>query len=101
MSSFNSASSAINDLSKRSGMSRTANVVAWAPRFRGWSGTVGEAIAIAAVSLVAAQYLAGFLFLAWCRQDVRTAQPFTVARYAYYYGTVIEVRKRLWISSAV
>jgi type IV secretion system protein VirD4 len=81
-------------------MNRTANAVVWAPRSRRWPGAAGKAIAIAAVTLVASQYLAGFLFLAWCRQDVRTAQPFTVARYAYYYGTVIEVRKRLWISSA-
>ena len=81
-------------------MSRTANAVAWAPRSRRWSGTAGKAIAIAAASLVASQYLAGFLFLAWCRQDVRTAQPLTVARYAYYYGSETEVRKRLWISSA-
>jgi type IV secretion system protein VirD4 len=81
-------------------MNRTANAVAWAPRSRRWPGAAGKAIAIATVTLVASQYLAGFLFLAWCRQDVRTAQPFTVARYAYYYGTVIEVRKRLWISSA-
>src|SRR3984885_8318934 len=100
MSSFSSASSAINALSKRFGMNRTANAVAWAPRSRRWPGAAGKAIAIAAVSLIASQYLAGFLFLAWCRQDVRAAQPFTVARYAYYYGTVAEVRQRLWISSA-
>ena len=81
-------------------MSRTANAVAWAPRSRLRFGTAGKAIAIATLSLIASQYLAGFLFLAWCRQDVRTAQPFTVARYAYYYGTVTEVRQRLWISSA-
>jgi type IV secretion system protein VirD4 len=81
-------------------MSRTANAVAWAPRSRRGSGTAGKAIAIAAVTLVASQYLAGFLFLAWCRQDVRAAGPFTIARYAHYYGSVTEVRRRLWISSA-
>ena len=81
-------------------MSRTANAVAWAPRSRRWPGVAGKTIAIAVVALVASQYLAGFLFLAWCRLDVRAAQPLTVARYAYYFGSVIEVRKRLWISSA-
>jgi len=81
-------------------MNRTANAVAWAPRSRGQPGTAGKAIAIAAVCLVASQYLAGFLFLAWCRQDVRTAGPFTIARYAYYYGHVAGVRRRLWVSSA-
>lgn len=81
-------------------MSRTANAVVWAPRSRGWSGTAGKAIAVAAVSLVASQYLAGFLFLAWCRLDVRAAGPFTIARYAHYYGSVTEVRRHLWISSA-
>lgn len=81
-------------------MSRTANAVVWAPRSRLGSRTVGKAILIAAVTVVASQYLAGFLFLAWCRQDVRAAQPLTVARYAHYYGSVTEVRRRLWISSA-
>ena len=81
-------------------MSRTANAVAWAPRSRRWPGTAGKAIAIATLSLIASQYLAGFLFLAWCRQNVRSAEPLTVARYAYYYGGAIEVRRRLWISSA-
>jgi len=67
-------------------MSLTANAVAWAPRSNRWPALALKAIAIACVSLIASQYLAGFLLLAWCRQDLRTAGPLTIARYAYYYG---------------
>jgi type IV secretion system protein VirD4 len=81
-------------------MSHTANAVAWAPRSSRWPAMVCKAIAIACVSLMASQYLAGFLLMAWCRQDPRTVGPFTIARYAYYYGGVPEVRRRLWVSSA-
>jgi type IV secretion system protein VirD4 len=81
-------------------MSLTANAVAWAPRSNRWPALALKAIAIACVSLIASQYLAGFLLLAWCRQDLRTAGPLTIARYAYYYGGVPGVRRRLWVSSA-
>lgn len=82
-------------------MSLTANAVAWAPRVKPrWPVLAIKAIAIACVTLIASQYLAGFLLLAWCRQDLRTARPFTIARYAYYYGGIPEVRRRLWVSSA-
>ena len=81
-------------------MSLTANAVAWAPAKSRRLVIAGKAIAIAAVILVASQYLAGFLLLAWCRQDVRSAGPLTIARYAYYYGETPQVRRRLWVSSA-
>ena len=81
-------------------MSLTANAVAWAPRSSRWPGLACKAILIACVTLIASQYLAGFLLLAWCRQDLRTAGPLTIARYAYYYGGVPGVRRRLWVSSA-
>jgi type IV secretion system protein VirD4 len=82
-------------------MSLTANAVAWAPRVKPrWPVLAVKAIAVACVSLIASQYLAGFLLMAWCRQDPRTVGPFTIARYAYYYGGVPEVRRRLWVSSA-
>jgi type IV secretion system protein VirD4 len=81
-------------------MNHTVNAVAWAPVKPRWPTIAGKAIAIAALSLIASQYLAGFLLLAWCRQDLRTARPLTIARYAYYYGSVPVVRKRLWVSSA-
>jgi type IV secretion system protein VirD4 len=82
-------------------MSLTANAVAWAPRVKPrWPVLAIKAIAIACVTLIASQYLASFLLLAWCRQDLRTAGPFTIARYGYYYGGIPEVRRRLWVSSA-
>src|ERR1700690_3969911 len=59
-----------------------------------------KAMMIACVCLVASQYLAGFLLVAWCRMDVRAVGPLMIARYAYYYGGVPEVRRRLMISSA-
>jgi type IV secretion system protein VirD4 len=82
-------------------MSLTADAVAWAPRVKPrWPVLAIKAIAIACVTLIASQYLAGFLLLAWCRQDLRTAGPFTIARYGYYYGGIPAVRRRLWVSSA-
>jgi type IV secretion system protein VirD4 len=81
-------------------MNHTANAVAWAPVKPRWLIIAGKAIAIACICLVASQYLAGFVLLAWCGQDLRAARPLTIARYAYYYGGVPVVRKRLWVSSA-
>jgi type IV secretion system protein VirD4 len=81
-------------------MSRTVNAVAWAPVKPRWLIIAGKAIAIACLGLVASQYLAGFVLLAWCRQDLRTVGPLTIARYAHYYGGVPAVRRRLWVSSA-
>jgi type IV secretion system protein VirD4 len=82
-------------------MTLTANAVAWAPRARTrWPATALKVVAIACVSLIASQTLGGFLLLAWCRQDLKAARPLTIARYAYYYGAVPEVRRRLWVSSA-
>lgn len=81
-------------------MSLTANAVAWAPRSNRWPAMACKAILIACVTLIASQYLAGFLLVAWCRQDLRTVGPLTIARYAYYYGGVPGVRRRLWVSSA-
>jgi type IV secretion system protein VirD4 len=81
-------------------MNHTVNAVAWAPVKPRWPIIAGKAIAIAALSLIASQYLAGFVLLAWCGQDLRSARPLTIARYAYYYGRVPVLRKRLWVSSA-
>jgi type IV secretion system protein VirD4 len=82
-------------------MSLTANAVAWAPPARSrWPAIAGRAIGIACVGLIAAQYLAGFLFLAWCRLDLHGAGPLTIARYAHYYGGIPRVRHRLVVASA-
>jgi type IV secretion system protein VirD4 len=53
-----------------------------------------------AVALVASQYFAGFIFLAWFRLDPTHASPLTLARYAYYFGAREDVRRRVWASSA-
>ena len=58
-------------------------------------------VALAAASIVLAQYLAGCLFLAWLRLDVRQANPLTIARYAHHYGRDSEMRRRLVVSSSV
>ncbi len=81
-------------------MTLSANAVAWAPIRARWPAMAMKAIAIACISLAASQYLAGFLLAAWCRLDLRTVGPLTIARYAYYYGGVTEVRRRLMFSSA-
>jgi type IV secretion system protein VirD4 len=82
-------------------MSLTANAVVWAPRAKPrWPAMAVKAIAIACISLIASQYLAGFLLAAWSRKDPRTVGPLTIARYAYYYGDDPDVRRRLWYSSA-
>ena len=52
-------------------------------------------------ALLAAQYLAGFLFLAALKLDVREASPLTIARYAYWYSDVSFVRRRLEVCSAL
>ena len=51
------------------------------------------------MGLVTSQYFAGFLFLWWFRLDPREAQPITVIRYAYYYGSRADVRRRAWLAS--
>ena len=49
--------------------------------------------------VLAAQYLAGFLFLQWVHNDPKTATPLTVARYGYYFGERSDIRRKLWVSS--
>jgi type IV secretion system protein VirD4 len=80
-------------------MSRSANAVAQVSNPKRWPAIAAKAIAIAALSLISSQYLAGFLLLAWSRQDVRHAGPLTITRYAYYYGGVPKLQRRLWVSS--
>jgi type IV secretion system protein VirD4 len=80
--------------------SLSANAVAWAPRLKRWPTIAVKASIVACLILVSSQYLAGLVLLAWCRQDLKSVGPLTIARYAYYYGGVPQVRKRLWVSSA-
>jgi type IV secretion system protein VirD4 len=56
-------------------------------------------IAVFLVAIVASQYLAGFLLIAWYRLDPRATSPLTIARYAYYYGGEPRLKQRLWVCS--
>lgn len=58
-----------------------------------------KAAAVIFLALVASQYLAGVLLLVTLHLDPRGAGPLTVARYAYYFGTIPMIRQRLWIAS--
>jgi type IV secretion system protein VirD4 len=55
--------------------------------------------ALALLGLGVSQYLAGCLFLAMARLDVRQASALTVLRYAVYDGEVPAIRARLWLAS--
>src|SRR5262245_48084750 len=102
MSSCNSASSIVSAASKRSGMSRPANTVRWRPRARpAWVARGVKSLVVVMGLVVGAQYLAGVLFLLWVRADIKEATPLTISRYAYHYGAREDVRKKLWLCSAV
>ncbi|MGH8239670.1 MAG: type IV secretory system conjugative DNA transfer family protein, partial [Steroidobacteraceae bacterium] len=83
-------------------MSPSANVAAWsAPASPARPGRVLRAAAYSGIALVLAQYLAACVFLTWTRLDVRSASPLTIARYTYYHGQHVEVRRRLLVSLAI
>ena len=74
-------------------MTPNANVAAWRTSTEpSWRGIALKALAVSVIALLAAQYLAGYLFLWWFRADPKQATPLTVARYAYYYGDREQVR---------
>jgi type IV secretion system protein VirD4 len=77
-----------------------ANTARWRPPVKSvWVGRALKGL-IGAVCLgVAAQYLAGYVFLYWIHANPKTATPLTIARYAYYYGHREDVRRRLMVSS--
>jgi type IV secretion system protein VirD4 len=60
---------------------------------------VGGAIAAILAAVVVSQWLAGFFFLWWLKANPKDASPLTITRYAYYYGTREDVRRRLLFSS--
>ncbi len=81
-------------------MTLRAGVAPWQrPARRSRLGRVGLLVFFAAIALLLAQYLAGFMFLWWVRADTREASPLTIVRYAYYYGHREDLRRRLAISS--
>jgi type IV secretion system protein VirD4 len=59
-----------------------------------------KAVAIGIAALLTAQYLAGWFFLWSVRVNPRDANPLTIARYGYYYGSRAAIRSRLIVSSA-
>jgi type IV secretion system protein VirD4 len=82
-------------------MSPSANAAAWQPTLRSrrtWGPLKASAAAVGA--LLIAQYLAGFAFLWSMRSDPKAATPLTVLRYGYYYGNRVDIRQRLWVTSA-
>ena len=83
-------------------MTPSANVAAWRTSTEpSWRGIALKALAVSVIALLAAQYLAGYLFLWWFRADPKQATPLTVARYAYYYGDREQVRHRALLASLV
>ena len=82
-------------------MSLNAGAAAWQKPTRSVPGRSAKLALASAVALLAGQYLAGLFFLWSVHADVRSASPFTVARYGYYYGQHPVIRRRLWGSSVV
>ncbi len=82
-------------------MTQHASTAAWhRPRSRKGLALAAKLVLGTLAAALAAQYLAGYLFLWWIRASPREATPLTVARYAYHFGERAEVRRRLSISSA-
>lgn len=83
-------------------MTPSASAAAWRPP-GSRAGRARRAVRWAAMSLIAlgvAQYVAGFALLWSLHRNPRQATPLTVARYAYYYGERVDVRRRLALSSS-
>lgn len=66
---------------------------------RSW-GRAFRITCVALVTLIVAQYLAGFLFLWSVKGNLRSASPLTVVSYGYYFGAEPQIRHRLLLSSA-
>lgn len=78
-----------------------ASAAPWRPPAKAaWVSRTIKGLMAAVGFALAAQYLAGYLFLWWVHADPKTASPLTIARYAYYYGARPDVHRKLWISSA-
>lgn len=83
-------------------MTPHANVARWRPRAKhAWAARALLGLAATAALGCASQYLGAFPFLYWVHADPRTATPLTIARYAHYYGSRDDIRRKLWISSGV
>jgi type IV secretion system protein VirD4 len=83
-------------------MTPSANAAVWrAPADRARRLRALKALAAGVVALLAAQYLAGFIFLHWFGLNPREASPLTVSRYAYYYPDFQEVAHRAALASLI
>ena len=83
-------------------MTPTASVAARPLRARRTVDGRGVRIALSLlIAIAGSQYLAGFVFLCWVRLDPLQASPLTLARYAYYHGHHLQVRRRLQWSSGL
>src|SRR5687768_6869430 len=96
-----SVSSTANAASKRFTMTPHANAARWRPRAKPlWTTRATKGLVCGVCLLIAAQYLAGYLFLWWVRADPKMATPLTIVRYGYYYGARADIHRKLWLSSA-
>src|SRR5579872_6962094 len=100
MSWCSSGSNTASVASKRSTMIPHANAARSAPPVNLWALRAIKGLIGALALSVAAQYLAGYLFLYWIHADPKAATPMTIARYAYYYGSRPDIHGKLWVSSA-
>jgi type IV secretion system protein VirD4 len=66
-----------------------------------WVGVILRAVVASIAVLVLAQYLAGLFFLWLSHLSLSAAGPFTVARYAHYYGDRADIQHRVWIASGL
>ncbi|QOJ31415.1 MAG: type IV secretory system conjugative DNA transfer family protein [Gammaproteobacteria bacterium] len=81
-------------------MTLHASAARWRPPARSaWLARTLKGLVVAVCLLIAAQYLAGFVFLQWVRADPKAASPLTVLRYGYYFGEREDIRRKLWVSS--
>jgi type IV secretion system protein VirD4 len=83
-------------------MTPSASAAAWRPpgRSGGWA-RAGLWAVVALTSVVASQYVAGFVLLWSLHRQPVEASPLTVARYVYYYGDRPAIRKRAAFASAI
>lgn len=81
-------------------MTLHASTARWQPPAKSsWLARGIKWLVVTVGLLLAAQYLAAFLFLQWVRADPKAASPLTIVRYSYYFGEREDIRRKLWVSS--
>jgi type IV secretion system protein VirD4 len=83
-------------------MTQSASAAVWRPHASksGWRRAGLTVLAVVAI-LLASQYLAGFALLWSLHQDLRSASVLTVSRFAYYYGELPSIRRKVAVTSAL